>query len=722
MRKLINLAMLLAMVFGLVATVRPQPVLALCEDGTSSSDILVCDTDPVPGVDNGDAQVDGDHGGDLIVITSDATVGAVDGDGAATGVGDTSDNPTTGDGGDDLIFIDGEVTDSVYGDYVVNGAGGDDIIIVNGYVDNGVIGDNVVTETAFGYDFIGGSDLIVIDESGDVGSVIGDGNINVGALNESNFYAGADSIFVYGYVEEFVAGDGDYVDAGCEESCGLHAEGGADQIYVGATGDTGPVMGEGSNFEVGCGFSCGISAYGGNDAITIEGVAYSNRNYSAAVMGDGIAAYVACEEDCGNYVEGGQDSIVLNGAAYGNVYGDGLSNFVDCYDYCGASTYGGDDQITINGEMVEAYVSGDGIETNDYAQGGNDTITINSEAYIIVSGDDIYAWSAQGGNDTIVVAEGATSVYGVQGDGIDAYYGQGGDDTIVVDGAAYYVVGDGMDTTVGEEIPLTGATECVTDFDCGGSLEGGDDTITINGVVGYVSGDYADGCAGDDTININGAVLYDVYGDDAYINCHSHRGTSGSDVVNIGAGGVTYGQVCGDVDVTTVDRRQGTVGGIIDGDYTINNAGYDALNFGLLTPSQDEADSLAAYLASLDPSGGSVVVNGQTYNYQNFEELNVYATLYTEGAQRMYDDGVTLAFAVADGIQVCNGPSGLKAGLIDYGRLTAGQREFGDNGFIVTLEDVGSQHFKVHVWKDGVEQFDDANEDGAADDLFVFGF
>jgi hypothetical protein len=117
-----------------------------------------------------------------------------------------------------------------------------------------------------------------------------------------------------------------------------------------------------------------------------------------------------------------------------------------------------------------------------------------------------------------------------------------------------------------------------------------------------------------------------------------------------------------------------------------------------------------------------VEVNGQTYNYQNFEELNVNATIYTEGATRIYDDGVTLAFAVADGIQICNGPSGLKAGLIDYGRLTAGQREFEANGFVVTLEDVGSQHFKMHVWKDGVEQFDDADGDGVADDLFVFGF
>jgi len=412
----------------------------------------------------------------------------------------------------------------------------------------------------------------------------------------------------------------------------------------------------------------------------------------------------------GDYVTGtgGSDDITINGIVKGEVWGDD------------ATVDGGDDTITVNGE-VGYDVYGDGVD----GYGGEDVIIINGYVGRDVFGDYISnKFSSDGADDVIVVSSTGIVEGSVEGDWA---YGFGGNDSITVDGyVGGYVVGDDTTNDGGDDvITINGIVEGFVSGDYT-NYGGGNDTIIINGSVGgYVAGDDSGGCGGDDLIIINGHVAGDVYGD--FDGC-GHPGVApsavaiggGNDTVVLGAGSVSYSTQCESFSVTTVNYDPATVAGIIDGDASYVN-GYDTLVFSILAANDEEVDALDAYLASL---GGNAQghINGVDYTWTNFEAYDIYATVFDQGATKMYDDGVTLAFALADGIQVCNGPSGLKAGLIDYGRLTAGQREFGDNGFIVTLEDLGSQHFKVHVWKDGVEQFDDANNDGVADDLFVFGF
>ncbi len=798
MRKLINAILLAAMILSSLATVRPLPVMAACEDGGTGDDVLVCNSDTDLAANNDD-DIDGDLGNDTITVGSDVTaVGDVDGDGLDSTSPD--DLPANGNGGNDIITVDGEVG-AVYGDYVT-GAGGDDTIVINGEVDgvvegddteiddggdggsggndtitvNGTVGEGVIGDDAQeSYEgdtyLVGGNDSITVGEDGSVGYIAGDGNSydDDGDSDSEHLYFvdGNDTITVNGYVDYIVAGDGNEADFFCDEACSASTNvdqaGGNDNIFIGSNGNVGPVLGEGSQYSFSCTFGCGSTTYGGNDQIVIDGEAYGYNDdvYLPAFAGDGILVEAECAEDCGHSATGGNDTVVLNGVAHGDGYGDGIETHVFCEAVCGASLYGGDDSltvngtmlgniygdalvsevgcgescdsdagggndtITINGDMVEAYVSGDGIALyskigDDYAYGGNDTITITSAAYVYVIGDDIYAFEAYGGDDTLVVAATANDVYAVAGDGLNAAYGQGGDDTIVIDGSAFYVTGDGTETTFGSLLRVGGPA---ADCECG-EVDGGNDTITINGTAGFVYGDGVTGCAGDDTININGNVLYDVYADDAGDNCnfdHIVADYSGNDTVNIGGGGVSYSTVCGDISVTNVTHHQGTVGGQIYGDDPWAGGGFDSLNFGLVTADQSEVDSLNAYLASLDPNGGVATVNGQTYSYESFERLTVQAVLFSQGAQRLYDDGVTIAFAASNGIQVCNGPSGQKAGLIDYGSLINGERQFGQNGFVVTLTDLGPNQFEVHVWKDGVEQINDANHDGAADSLFVFG-
>lgn len=188
------------------------------------------------------------------------------------------------------------------------------------------------------------------------------------------------------------------------------------------------------------------------------------------------------------------------------------------------------------------------------------------------------------GDDTYTQNAGVTTEY-VGGDSLadgNQASGNGGDDNITINGSVNTCVdGDNVDGDGGNDtIVINGAVHCVVTGDYVDG-NGGDDTIIINGSVDHdVVGDDALGDGGDDTITINGSVGGGVYGDDSF-------GIGGNDTVILGAGA----DIAGDID---------------------GQDGFDVLKFNFLLQSQ---------LAGLDPSGGSLTINGHTYTWLNFEQL-----------------------------------------------------------------------------------------------------
>jgi hypothetical protein len=240
-----------------------------------------------------------------------------------------------------------------------------------------------------------------------------------------------------------------------------------------------------------------------------------------------------------------------------------------------------------------------------------------------------------------------------------------------------------------------------------GILTGGGGTIVNSGTINADNGIAIDTTYNDDNQCFQGSCIQtcNVKCDDGALNDNVTL-TSGSvtngavlvgqgdDTVTVGAS-ASYSTTCGNISVTTLSAAR--VNGLIDGGDDINNG--DTLNLTLLNP-------------------GAV----SDYNYTNFENVNINSLSYSEGPTRLYDDGVVLAFASADGISVCDGPKGLLAGNISFDELKKGQHNFSANGLDVHVEDLGGGQYKVHLLDGGVEQFDDADNNGVADSTFSFGF
>jgi hypothetical protein len=248
----------------------------------------------------------------------------------------------------------------------------------------------------------------------------------------------------------------------------------------------------------------------------------------------------------------------------------------------------------------DTYVQNAGVETEDVygdaLENGIDSTGNGGDDSITINGD---------------VTSGTVTVGQVIGDGVT---GNGGDDTIIVNGNVDHSVwGD----------------------DAGG--DGGDDTIVINGDVnGNVLGDNALGNGGDDVITINGTVT-GVFGDDSvgvsggndYIEVNGDvsgflEGNGGNDTVNLGDGAI--------------------VGAVMDG-----GAGTDTLSFDAI--SQSDLDALG-----LDPAGGSVTINGETYTWVNFEQLlGLLAELIEQGVIRLrvfYETETLRAVETSGGINI----------------------------------------------------------------------
>jgi hypothetical protein len=295
----------LALSAGLFAAAWRSAAAGDC-DGTAASETVTCSANPVVP----DSSAGLGLGDDIYTQDVGVTLHNVDGDGTENGLASAGNggndqitvngqvnNSVQGDfvdghGGNDTITINGNVTGSLYGDYLtVGGNGGDDELVVNGHVNGDVTGDFT------GGGGLGGNDTITIegDVSGDIlgdsadgaggddqitinGHVVGDvvGDRTAGA-------GGADNISIYGQVDGRVLGD----------NAGV---GGNDTVTVGVDAVVGGVINgqDGSDtlrFE---GISqsdlaaLGLNPAGGN--ITIGSHTYTWLNFEALI---GLLAEIA---------------------------------------------------------------------------------------------------------------------------------------------------------------------------------------------------------------------------------------------------------------------------------------------------------------------------------------------------------------------------------------------------------------------------------------------
>ncbi len=256
----------------------------------------------------------------------------------------------------------------------------------------------------------------------------------------------------------------------------------------------------------------------------------------------------------------------------------------------------GNDVITIDSNN-QTLVTGDGVagsvSLSSVSAAGNDTITINGNTSATVYGDYMNS-SVDGGDDTIIIEGRVVNVYGDYVGGTAT----GGDDQIIVNGeVTNAVVGDI------QWIANSGST-----------MTGGNDSITINGTVGSVSGEnlLTQGVriGGDDEIIIAATAV--VNGN---VTGENNATVGGDDHITIAVGATILGTISG-----------GNIGG-----------DNDLLTFTGTTNDQIGYDQLQA-LVGCNPCSGTVTIDGFTYTFQNFEQLQNLITLVvaipgTPGAQ-----------------------------------------------------------------------------------------
>lgn len=190
------------------------------------------------------------------------------------------------------------------------------------------------------------------------------------------------------------------------------------------------------------------------------------------------------------------------------------------------------------------------------------------------------------GDDVIVQSSSNVSNTGV----LNTIVTANGGDTITVNGGT--VSSGGIAIAGGaqnDDIVINSGTVTATDHAIEGG--GGNDTITVNGgSVTSTTGRAIRGRGGDDTITLNGGV---ITGNSVAINPNA-----GSDTVVIG----------GNV----------TINGSINGGN--NGSNIDILKFSV-SVFATEYQALSALLAAADPAAGSITINGFTYTWLNFENI-----------------------------------------------------------------------------------------------------
>jgi hypothetical protein len=242
--------------------------------------------------------------------------------------------------------------------------------------------------------------------------------------------------------------------------------------------------------------------------------------------------------------------------------------------------------------------------------GGNDTIVIDSGVNVSLNIGGDFTDSTTGSGDDTIINNGLmnSDILG------DSNFGSGnGDDVIVNNGTVNEIFGDSSfgDGFGGDTIVNNGGVVGDVYADTSSGNGSGSDSVTNNGVVqGNVFGDSEVGSgAGNDTITNNGTVT-GIYGDDT-----SGSGTGSDTIVNSGT--VTGNIVAGGGNDTVTIQGTGSVGGVMDG-----GAGFDILTFDVSTNDPDELLAIAEQIAAANPTGGTLVIQGRTYVWQNFEQLS----------------------------------------------------------------------------------------------------
>jgi hypothetical protein len=248
--------------------------------------------------------------------------------------------------------------------------------------------------------------------------------------------------------------------------------------------------------------------------------------------------------------------------------------------------------------------------------GGNDTIIIDSNAQLGVTGDGTVSGmgilsAPVAGADTIII-NGNTNAT-VYGDFLNSNV-NGASDTITINGAVNTVQGDAStgSSIAGADIITVNGTVTnnvvgdVLSFPSAGDIYiGGNDTIIINGTVGStVNGEQLGALGtqigGGDTIIINSTAQ--VNGN---INGETNATVGGNDTVTIGVGATVTGTISG---------------GNVAGD-------FDTIIFSGTTSDATGYNQVQTFVGC-NPCTGSVTIDGHTYNFTNFEQLQNLLTLY----------------------------------------------------------------------------------------------
>lgn len=201
---------------------------------------------------------------------------------------------------------------------------------------------------------------------------------------------------------------------------------------------------------------------------------------------------------------------------------------------------------------------------------------------VVCSGTDADGYDGTPNGDDITVPAGAT-VDNPSSDTIDL---EGGDDVMLISGGTITSGSDAVETGDGNDT-VTMTSGSVTGDSDGFRLQAGDDSITVTGgTVTATSGQGIQTGSGNDYISISNAT---VSGDPAL------EGEGDDDTIELGNGAV--------------------INGLIDG-----SAGTDTLRFSMSVAPGD-LSSVQSALASANPASDSITINGQTYNWSNFETI-----------------------------------------------------------------------------------------------------